>query len=131
MLGERARLQQFYVRTVLTVGLLWGAFLLVQLLVFALTPGSKGSPLDALSVVVNCLSVFPACVLGFWHRRAACAWLVASGIFIAATTTRFTLHSQQYDWGLILGVAFSIALAVCLVVMELRGWPGALAHDRR
>jgi hypothetical protein len=124
-------MQQFYVRTVLAVGLLWGAFLLVQLLVFVLTPGGKGSALDTLSVVVNCVSVFPACMLGFWHRRAACAWLVANGIFIAATTTRYTLHSQQYDWGLILGVLFSIALAVTLVVIEARGWPGALAREGR
>lgn len=130
-MDEQRRLQQFYVRTVLAVGLLWGAFLLVQLLVFALTPGSRGSHLDALSVVVNCLSVFPACVLAFWHRRAACVWLVLNGAFIAATTTRFFLHSHQYRPGMILGVLLSIALAVCLVVIEVLGWPGALARERR
>lgn len=130
-MDEQTRMQQFYVRTVLTVGLLWGAFLLVQLLVFALTPGSKGSLLDSLSVVVNCLSVFPACVVGFWHRRAACAWLLANGAFIAVTTTRFTLHSQQYDWGLILSVLFSIALAMTLAVIEVLKWPGALARGQR
>lgn len=130
-MDAQTRLQQFYVRTVLTVGLLWGGFLLVQLLVFALTPGSKGSLLDALSVVVNCLSVFPACVLGFWRRRAACTWLLASGAFIAVTTTRFTLHSQQYDWGLILSVLFSIALAMTLAVIEALKWPGALAREQR
>ena len=95
-------------RTVLAVGLLWGAFLLVQLLVFALTPGSKASPLDTLAVVVNCLSVFPACIVAFWHRRAACVWLILNGLFIAATTVRFTLHSHQYDWGMILGVLLSM-----------------------
>jgi hypothetical protein len=108
--------------------LLWGAFLLVQLLVFVLTPQSRGSALDSLSVVVNCLSVFPASVLAFWHRRAATLWLVANGIFIAATTARFTAQTHQTDWGLILGVLFSIALAVCLVVIEIRRWPGALAR---
>lgn len=130
-MNEQSRMQVFYVRTVLAVGVLWGAFLLVQLLVFALTPGSKGSPLDSLAVVVNCLSVFPACVLGFWHRRMACAWLAANAIFIAATTARFTLHTNHYDWGLILGVLFSVALAVCLVVIEARQWPGALARHAR
>jgi len=128
-MDEKTRLQQFYLRTVLAVGLIWGGFLLVQLLVFALTPGSKGSRLDTFSVVLNCLTVGPACLLGFWRRRAACVWLVANGVFIAATTTRFTLHSRQYDWGLILGVLLSIALAVCLVVMEARRWPGALVRE--
>lgn len=127
-MNEQSRMQQFYLRTVLAVGLLWGAFLLVQLLVFVLTPGSKGTALDSLSIVVNCLSVFPASVLGFWHRRAACVWLVANGIFIAATTIRFTLQTQQYDWSLILGVLFSIVLAICLLVIEIRRWPAALAR---
>ncbi len=129
-MNQQSRLRQFYVRTVLAVGLLWGAFLLVQLLVFALTPGSKASPLDTLAVVVNCLSVFPACIVAFWHRRAACVWLILNGLFIAATTVRFTLHSHQYDWGMILGVLLSIALAITLLVIELRGWPGALARER-
>lgn len=129
-MDEQTRMQQFYLRTVLAVGLLWGAFLLVQLLVFLLTPGTRGSALDSASVVVNCLSVFPAFVLGFWHRRAACVWLVLNAIFITATTTLFTVQTHRYDWGLILGVLFSIALALCLVVIEARRWPGALAQQR-
>ncbi len=116
-------------RTVLTVGLIWGGFLLVQLLVFAITPGSQGTLLDTLAVVINCLTVGPASLLAFWHRRAACVWLVADGTFIAATTTRFTLRAHTYDWPLILGVLLSIALAICLLVMEARRWPGALARD--
>ena len=121
-------MQQFYLRTVLTVGVIWGGFLLVQLLVFVLTPGSKGTALDSVSVVVNCLSVFPACVLAFWHRRAACVWLAANGILIALTTVSFIVETHRYDWGLILSVLFSIALAVCLVVIEIRRWPAALAR---
>lgn len=128
LMDEQTRMQQFYLRTLLAIGLLWGAFLLVQLLVFLLTPDAQGSPLASASLVVNCLSVFPAFVLGFWHRRAACVWLVLNAILIAATTTLFTLQTHRYDWGLILGALFSIALAICLVVMEARRWPGALAQ---
>jgi hypothetical protein len=129
-MDERARLQQFYLRTVLAVGLLWGAFLLVQLLELALTPGTKGSFVNALAVVVNCLSVFPACILAFWHRRAACVWLGLNAGFITATTIRTILHTHQVYGGFTFGVLLSIALTITLIVIEVRGWPGALARDR-
>lgn len=124
-------MQQFYMRTVLAVGVLWGAYLLVQLLVFALSHGSTASFLTKSAFVVNCLTVAPACTLAFWRRRAAFVWLVLDAILIAAAAVVYTLRTHLFGPDLVGGAAGSILLAVFLLVTENRRWPGALTRDAR
>ncbi|HVN93202.1 MAG TPA: hypothetical protein VMT38_05885 [Terracidiphilus sp.] len=130
-MNEQPQMRQFYLRVILSIGLLWGTALLVQLLMFAVTAGANESFLDSVAVVSNCLTVGPACLLAFWHRRAASVWLALNGILLLTASTRSMWRLHQYDLSIIIGTLIPILLAFCLVVIDLRRWPGALLRDKR
>jgi hypothetical protein len=125
-MNEQARSQQFYLRVLLAIGLLWGCALLVQLLVYAMTPGKKDPLPTSLAFVFNCLTVAPGCLLAFWRRRAACAWLVLDAILAAAYAIRPMPGAHAYGPSLIVSPVVPVLLAASLLVIEFRRWPGAL-----
>lgn len=121
-------MQQFYLRTVLAVGLLWGGYLLVDLLVYVLGHGSPASFLSQFAYVVNCLTVAPASLLAFWRRRPACIWLALDAILITAAAIVYTLRTHLFGPDLVFGAAGSLGLVIFLIVTGARRWPGALAR---
>ncbi|GEM_PF-5053083 len=125
---EEAGLQQFWLRCLLAVGVMWGIIPLITLPF--ITRGNTDSTLDVWAAVINGLTVFPASVLAFWHRRPACIWLTVNAGLVAASMTLFILRNHEYRVGSIIGSCVSVLLAVLLDVMEIRRWPGALDSDK-
>ncbi len=127
---EKSRLQQFYLRVLLVIGLLWGGALLVQLILFVMTymivTGNKGTPLFMFSFLVNCVTVGPACALAFWRRRLACVWIVLDAILAIASMLLAAPREPSYGPALVVSPSVPIVLAVAFVFIELRRWPGAL-----
>lgn len=78
-MDEKPGLQQFWHRSLLVMGILWGIIPLVTLPF--IIRGTNDSSLDILAAISNGLTIFPASVLAFWHRRIACVWLSINGIF--------------------------------------------------
>ena len=124
---EESRLQQFWLRCLLAVGIIWGVIPLIALPF--ISRGAKDSTLDVWAVVVNSLTIFPASVLAFWHRRPACIWLTVNGALVVTSVTFYVLRTHQYRVGSIIGAGVSALLAVLLDTTEVRRWPGALDRD--
>lgn len=130
MVDKQSELRIFYLRALLSFGLLWGAGLLIQLPFVILSMGSSGTLFSSFFVVLNSLTIAPACLLAFWRRRAASIWLAINAFLITAYVAEFILRASEYPWGLILVATVSIVLAVCLVTIEIKRWPGALDRNK-
>lgn len=124
---EESRLRQFWLRCLLAVGIIWGVIPLISLPFISL--GAKDSTLDVWAVVVNSLTIFPASVLAFWHRRPACVWLTVNGGLVVTSVTLYVLRTHEYRVGSIIGAGVSASLAVLLDMTEAHRWPGALDPD--
>jgi hypothetical protein len=122
--------QQFNLRVLLVIGLLWGGALLVQLLVYLMTGASQPPSLASRAFVVNCLTVGPACLLAFWFRRTACAWMLLDAILAATAALHAAPGAPTYGPVLIVTPIVPILLAAALVFIELRRWPAALTRTR-
>lgn len=121
---EGARLQQFWLRCLLAVGIIWGIIPFIT--VPFITRGVTDHTLDVWAAVINGLTVFPASMLAFWRRRPACVWLTINGGLVATSMTLFILRNHEYRVASIIGVGASVLLAVLLDTMEIRRWPDAL-----
>jgi hypothetical protein len=130
VMNDQSRLRQFYLRFVLAIGVIWGTMPLIM------TPfivrGPSDTSFDILAAVLNSLTVLPASILGFWHRRVACAWLTANAILLVIALGSWTLKTHDYEIGAIIGCGGPVALALFLDMAEVRHWPPALdrAHSR-
>ncbi|HEY5056442.1 MAG TPA: hypothetical protein VII58_09790 [Acidobacteriaceae bacterium] len=123
-MDDRRRLRQFYLRFVLALGIFWGTMPLAMLpFIFR---GSDDSMFNILSVVLNSLTILPASVLAFWHRRIACVWLTINATMVTCSLTSWTLRTHDYNVGAIIGGVGSVTLAVMVDWMELCRWPSAL-----
>lgn len=120
-MDEKPGLQQFWHRSLLVMGILWGIIPLVTLPF--IIRGTNDSSLDILAAISNGLTIFPASVLAFWHRRIACVWLSINGILVVTSVALFTLRTHEYQSNAIIGAAVSVLLAVSLVLMEIQQWP--------
>ena len=127
-MDEQSRLRQFYLRVLLAIGIFWGtALLIVVPFVFR---GENDSTFDVLVAVSNGLTILPACILAFWHRRVACIWLTINGAMIAIAATSFAQRTHaHYDVGTIISFLVPVLIAVCLDVIEMKHWPGALERE--
>jgi hypothetical protein len=125
-MDEKTRLRQYWLRVLLFAGILWGTMPLITLPL--LSPGRDDTPLEIVAVVFYSITILPASVLAFWHRRMACLWLTASALTVAAATIQFKLvqHASGHKFDLAVGILGSFFFAGCLDFMELLGWPGAL-----
>ena len=106
---------------------MWGIIPLISLPF--ISHGARDSTLDIWAVVMNSLTIFPACVLAFWHRRVACVWLTINAGLVITSMTFYVLRTHQYRVGSIIGTVVSALLALFLDMAEVRGWPGALDRD--
>lgn len=126
-MDEQQISQQFWLRVVLAIGLLWGTLLLVELLAFLITATNYGAPLDLIAHLSNSLTLAPVCFLAFWRRRMACVWLVFNGLLVAASVVGSVLRTHQVSPVSLVVAAVSVLLTIFLVTTEIRRWPGALA----
>lgn len=123
-MDSQVRLRQFYVRVLLLAGMLWGGMPFITAPFF--TSGSSNTPLALMAAVFCSVSLLPACGLAFWHRRIACVWLTLNALALIVLLVVSMRSGQAFNFGVTIGVAGSIALAVALDVMEWQRWPGAL-----
>lgn len=123
-MDENARGRQFWLRVFLVIGMLWG-FLPLIMSPF-ITKGRYDTTFDILASILNSLTILPACVLAFWHRRVACVWLSINGALLAIALTTFILRTGQVDAMTTIEVAGPVLIALCLDYFELRRWPPAV-----
>ena len=128
-MDNQSKLRQFYLRFVLAIGIIWGTMPLIM------TPfifrGREDTTFDVLAVVLNSLTVLPASILAFWHRRVACIWLTVNALLLSSAMGSWMLKTH-FEIGAIIGCGGSVALAIFLDVAEMRCWPSALDQgDRR
>lgn len=128
-LPEEAGLRQFWLRCLLVVGMIWGVIPLITLPF--ITRGNTDSTLDVWAVILNGLTICPASVLAFWHRRLACVWLTINAGVVVTSMALFISRNHDYRVGSIIGACVSALLAVFLDVAEARRWPGALNRPSR
>jgi hypothetical protein len=127
-IDEKSRLRQFWLRFLLTLGMLWGFVPLTTVLF--VTRGVDDSAFTVFAVVCNALTIMPACLLAFWHRRAACVWLTVNAAIVLIAATSFLRRSDGHRPGIIVGVAVPVLLALYLDFVEVRHWPGALVRKQ-
>jgi hypothetical protein len=124
-MDEKARMQQYWVRVLLFAGMLWGTMPLLMLAFVLLS--ANASPLEAFITAFSSLTVLPASILGFWHRRLACLWLTTNAFLLTFAVIALVRRTQAYSVNETIGFVGSILIAAGLDFMELRGWPAALA----
>ena len=124
ILDQSSRLQQFYLRSLLVAGMLWGGMPFVT---GPLVARGTGQSHFAIAVALfSSFTILPACALAFWHRRIACLWLTANAIAIVAVWADSLRSGHLINVTESIGIVGSVALALSLDFMELRRWPGAL-----
>jgi hypothetical protein len=65
---------------------------------FALFAVSSNEPvIRTISFILACLTIFPACILAFWHRVLASIWLVIVALLFACLD-RFAQGPPRSDW---------------------------------
>jgi len=126
--GETAGNRQFWLRTLLVAGILWGFLPFVT--VPFITRGAHDTTFDIFASVLNSLTILPACSLAFWHRRVACFWLSTNAIVLAVALTTYIHRTGRFESAMILEVAGPILFALCLDFIEARRWPAALRRRR-
>ena len=126
-MNEQERVRQLWLRTLLVIGLVWGLTPLITLPF--ITRGMNDSTLDVWAAISNGLTLLPASVLAFYHRRLACIWLSVNGALVVTSMSTYVLRTHSHPVASMIGAGVSAAVAVSLDVMEVQGWPEAL--DRR
>ncbi|HEV2133098.1 MAG TPA: hypothetical protein VGR47_02440 [Terracidiphilus sp.] len=123
-IGDKTRMRQFWLRTLLVVGILWG-FLPFVMVPF-ITKGRGDTGYDIFASVLNSLTILPACALAFWHRRIACIWLSLNAVVLSIALATFIRRTGNLDKMMIAEVAGPVLLALCLDFAEARRWPPAV-----
>lgn len=122
--GDTTRMRQFWLRTILAVGILWG-FLPFVMVPF-ITRGPGDTYYDIFASVLNSLTILPACALAFWHRRIACIWLSLNAVVLAIALASVIRRTGNIDKMMVAEVAGPVLLAICLDFVEARRWPPAV-----
>ena len=123
-MDQKSRLQQFYLRSLLVAGMLWGGMPFVTGPLVA--QGTGQSHFAIAAALFGSFTILPASALAFWHRRTACVWLTANAVIILAVWGDSLRAGHLINVTESIGIAGSVALAVSLDFMEFRRWPGAL-----
>ncbi len=122
-MNEQSQMRQFWVRVLLTVGILWG-FLPFVMAPF-ITKGAGFTDFDVFASVLNSLTVLPASTLAFWHRRISCVWLSVNAVVLPIALATYMERTGRVNALMIVEVAGPVLIAVCLDVVEALGWPAA------
>ena len=128
-MDEQNRLRQFWLRVLLAFGIFWGTIPLISVLF--IFRGKNDSAFDVLAAVSNSLTIFPASVLAFWHRRTACIWLTINGAMLVTAFVSFVWRTHEYAFGAFVGVSAPVLIAGFLDYMEVRRWPDALDRQAK
>ncbi len=126
---EAIRLQRFWQRTVLALGILWGFMPLV--LAPFITKGPSDTYFDIFASVLNSVTLLPACALAYWHRRLASIWLSINAVIIASALAMYIARTGQYGVWMIVQVAGSVGFAVWIDVVEAQRWPAPLEKAKK
>ena len=122
-MNEQSQMRQFWLRVLLTAGTLWG------FLPFIMTPfitkGQGFTDFDIAASVLNSLTVLPASVLAFWHRRIACVWLSVNAVVLPVALATYIARTGEVNAHMIAEVAGPVLIALCLDVTEALRWPPA------
>ena len=121
---ERVRMRQFWLRTFLVFGILWG-FLPFVTAPF-ITRGPGDTYYDIFASVLNSLTILPACTLAFWHRRVACVWLSLNAVVLSIALGTFIQRTSTINRVMIAEVAGPVLFALCLDFAEAMRWPPAV-----
>jgi hypothetical protein len=81
--------------------------------------------LQAIVSILTCVTVFPACVLAFWHRIIASIWLVTIAILSVLTNTETKIyHGDRYMLGLLMVPGLFGLISSAL------GWPPLVGRKK-
>ena len=122
-MNEKQQEKQFWLRVLLTVGMLWG--FLPFIMVPYITKGQGFTDFDIMASVLNSLTVLPASALAFWHRRIACVWLSVNAVVLPVALATYIERTGRSDGLMIAEVAGPVLIALCLDVIEALRWPAA------
>ncbi len=122
-MDERLKTRQFWLRVLLTVGLLWG--FLPFVMVSFITKGAGFTDFDVAASILNSLTVLPASTLAFWHRRIACVWLSVNAAVLPVALATYVERTGKANALMIAEVAGPVLIALSLDVIEALRWPAA------
>lgn len=127
---EKQDLRRFWGRVVFVLGMLAGMFpMAVPPLALSIL-GQQTARLEVLALVAFSVSVLPASILAFWHRREATAWLLLAGVAsaILVLTEQHTLAARGIaaDYGSDYLFLLPLVLGIFGIFEELMGWPPLL-----
>jgi len=125
-MDQTSRLRQFWLRVLLTVGLLWGT--MPPIAIAFVIADWKGPIFVLAAQIFNAFTILPACALAFWHRRTACIWLSINAVLAAAALAFCIPNPRLLNLPEMTALAGPLIIAVWLDFMEIKGWPGALAR---
>jgi hypothetical protein len=127
---EKEDLRRFWGRVVFVLGMLVGMFPMAVPPLAISSLGGHTARLEVLALIVFSVSVLPASILAFWHRREALAWLLLAGVAAAALvlTEQHALAARGIapDYGSDYLFVLPLALGIFGIVTEWGGWPPLL-----
>ncbi len=127
---ERQDLQRFWGRVAFVLGMGAGLFPLAVPPLAVSSLGEHTAMLEVLALIVFSVSVLPASVLAFWHRREAAAWLLLAGVAAAALmlTEQHVLAARGIasDYGSDYLFVLPLALGLFGILTEWKSWPPLL-----
>lgn len=131
---EKEDLRRFWGRVVFAVGMLAGMFPMAVPPLAVSNLGEHTARLEVLALVAFLVSVLPASILAFWHRREATAWLLLAGVAAMALvlTEQHVLAGRGTapDYGSDYLFLIPLALGIFGIVTEWMGWPSPLLRPR-
>ncbi len=124
---EREELRRFWGRVVFVVGMLAGMAPMAVPPLAVSSLGEQTAMLEVLALIVFSISVLPASVLAFWHRREAAAWLLLAGVATAVLVLTeqhvLALRGIAPDYGSDYLFVLPLGLGIFGMLTEWRGWP--------
>jgi uncharacterized membrane protein YadS len=88
--------------------------------------GTNDTGFDISVVVLNSLTILPASILAFWHRRAASIWLSLNALLLVLDLLSLIHRENRPASSALVGILVPILLATFLSYMEVKNWPNAL-----
>lgn len=122
-MNDRGRVRQFWLRLHLSVGMLWGFLPFISLPFFW---DAAGTGINRVLPGFDCLTVFPACVAGFWHRRVAAVLLGLNGLGLLWVLQSALRTVQPMSVISATVTLVPVYLAAALGWMEWKRWPPAI-----
>lgn len=128
---ERNDLRRFWGRVAFALGMGAGMFPLAVPPLALSNLGRHTALLELVALVVFSVTVLPASVTAFWHRRLASAWLLAVGVLILALVlaeqhTLSVTRGIAPDYGSDYLFVFPLVLAIFGIFTSWKGWPPLL-----